>query len=352
MPAHLSVPRKSKHYMPPVPPSRIHETRNVVLHQGDALSLYQTWPSPVVIVSDGGYGVGGFPGDPMGPEGLRDWYQPHIEAWSKHATPLTTLWFWNTEVGWANIHPLLVASGWDYIGCNIWNKGIAHVAGNVNSKTIRRFPVVTELCAQYVRRARFTVSGREVQMKEWLRFEWQRSGLPLSATNAACGVKNAATRKYFTQCHLWYFPPPEAFEKLVAYANSFGNPTGRPYFSMDGVRSLTGAEWERMRSKFHLLEMGVTNVWDAPAIRGDERIKADDGVIHLNQKPVALIERIITSSSEPGDVVWEPFGGLCTAAVVSAKTGRACRSAEIIPDYYSVAVQRLSDSKTRLVEVK
>ena len=105
-------------------------------------------------------------------------------------------------------------------------------------------------------------------MKEWLRHEWVRSGLPLYKTNEACGVINAATRKYFTQCHLWYFPPAEEFERLVAYANTHGNPAGRPYFSLDGKTPATGTEWERMRAKFQC-EHGVTNVWREPAVRGN-----------------------------------------------------------------------------------
>lgn len=352
MPARLSVPLKSRHFVPAAPTARVYRTRLVTIHQGDALDLYAEWPSPVVIVSDGGYGVGGFPGDPPQPDGLPDWYRLHVEAWSKYATPRTTLWFWNTEVGWANIHPLLVANGWEYVSCCVWDKGIGHIAGNVNSKTIRRFPVVTEVCAHYIMRARFAVSGRLVSMKEWLRYEWLRSGLPLSTTNAACGVRNAATRKYFTQCHLWYFPPPDAFEQLVAYANEHGNPLGRPYFSLDGQKSIAGAEWARMRSKFQLHEsMGVTNVWHEPANRGAERVKTKDGVLHLNQKPIKLIERIVTASSDPGDVVWEPFGGLCTAALVAARTGRRGFAAEILPDYYKVAIERLQAERSRLKAV-
>ena len=53
-----------------------------------------------------------FPGDPPTPEELPEWYEPHIMAWSDRAVPLTTLWFWNTEIGWANVHPLLVKYGW------------------------------------------------------------------------------------------------------------------------------------------------------------------------------------------------------------------------------------------------
>ena len=239
--------------------------------------MYSDWPSPVVIVSDGAYGVSGFPGDSPTPAGLADWYRSHVEEWSKAATGETTLWFWNTEVGWATVHPMLLESGWEYVGCNIWDKGIAHVSGNTNSKTLRKFPVVTEVCAQYVKAPKFSVGGRVLGIKEWLRWEWERSGLPLSRSNEACGVRSAATRKYLTKDHVWYFPPPEAFQRL-------------------------------------------------------------------------LIWRIIDATSEPGDVVWEPFGGLCTAAVVCADSGRECYSAELLPEYHAAAVQRLKDNfQLRLV---
>ena len=71
---------------------------------GNALDHYDAWPSPTVIVSDGAYGVSGFPGDPPTPEGLADWYAPHVAAWSRRALPSTTLWFWGTEIGWATVH--------------------------------------------------------------------------------------------------------------------------------------------------------------------------------------------------------------------------------------------------------
>ena len=43
-----------------------------LLHRGDALAAYERWPTPVVIVSDGAYGVRGFHGDTTGVGGLLD----------------------------------------------------------------------------------------------------------------------------------------------------------------------------------------------------------------------------------------------------------------------------------------
>lgn len=314
----------------------------VRIELADALTRYESWPAPTVIVSDGPYGLGLFPGDPPTPNELAEWYAPHVAAWARYALPETTLWFWCNEIGWANVHPILARNGWQYRALHVWNKGIGHIAGNVNSKTIRRFPIVTEVCVQYVREVCLpTNDGQRLPIRDWLRYEWQRTGLPFSKTNEACGVKNAATRKYFTQDHLWYFPPPEILERLAIYANKHGKPTNWPYFSLDGKSLVTSAQWERMRSKWNHSH-SVTNVWSEPPIRGAERLKDRKAkCLHANQKPLSLIERIIAASSNQGDTVWEPFGGLCSAAVVSLKTGRHCISAEINPDYYRLAQARI-----------
>jgi DNA modification methylase len=313
----------------------------ITLFHANALKLYPHWESPTIIISDGPYGVSGFPGDFPTPDNLKDWYEPHIKAWSEYSTPQTTLWFWCTEIGWAMVHPLLDQSGWEYRGCHIWDKGMAHVAGNTNSQSLRKLPIVTEVCVQYTKRATFCVDGQNLSMKDWLRQEWLRTGLPLSKTNEACGVKNAATRKYFTKDHLWYYPPPDAFEKIVEYANTFGEAAGKPYFSIDGIHPLSKIEWEKYRTKFYC-PIGVTNVWHEPPVNGSERIKIGGRALHANQKPLALMELIISISSDVGDMIWEPFGGLCTGAVAAHNLKRACLSAEISIQTYQSAVERLS----------
>lgn len=311
---------------------------------GDAMTCYRRWPSPTAIIADGPYGLAKFPGEPDTADDLGEWYAPHVAEWARRARPDTTLWFWCSEVGWAEVHPVLKRHGWRYRAVHVWDKGLGHVAGNCNGDTIRGFPVVTEICVRYVRDAKLTTEdGTALPIKAWLRHEWQRSGLPLSRTNEACGVANAATRKYFTQCRLWYFPPADKMVALSEYAAKHGTPTERPYFSLDGESPLTGPQWSRMRAKWNHTH-GVTNVWHAPAVRGAERVKAK-GVkaLHMNQKPLCLIDRIIAASTDPGDVVWEPFGRLCSAAVGALRSGRHCHAAEIAPMFYTAAVRRLGE---------
>lgn len=314
------------------------------------MHFYNSWGTPTIIISDGPYGIGGYKGDPTSPELLAEWYEPHVIEWAKHSTPRTTLWFWNTEIGWATVHPILLKHGWQYVQCNIWDKGISHVAGNVNTKTIRRFPVVTEVCVHYVRRPEYTLSNGNktpTDAQTWLRSEWLRSGLPLSRANEACGVKNAASRKYLTADHLWYYPPAEMFDRLVSYANKHGEPSGRPYFSMDGLRPMTGGSWELMRSVFKC-PVGITNVWSFPPVRGSERIKQNGKNAHPNQKPLDIMELLINSTSEKGDLVWEPFGGLCTASVAAVKLGRHSVASELDKNIYTLAKKRLIDTLSSL----
>lgn len=332
---------------------RVEQYNQYTLHRGDAVHAYGEWPTPATIISDGAYGIRGFHGDTTGPEGLTDWYRPHVEAWSQAASPATTLWFWNTELGWATVHPLLVENGWDYVQTVTWDKGISHIAGNVNSKTIRRFPVVSEVCVLYQRR--FEVPGPDGPMpvQKWLRYEWQRSGLPLNKANEACGVKNAATRKYLTQDWLWYWPPGLMMEFLAAYANEHGKDSGWPYFSLDGKSPVTAKDWDALRYQWNHTH-GLTNVWNRPSLHDTERLKgtmrraaprvykpSKASAAHLNQKPLEFMERLIYAVTAENDTVWEPFGGLASASVAAVALGRLPYTAEIDNEFAKLANERL-----------
>lgn len=62
---------------------------------------------------------------------------------------------------------------------------------------------------------------------------------------------------------------------------------------------------------------------------------------HPTQKPEALIERIVRASSNPGDVVLDPFLGSGTTVRVATVLNRAATGIEINPDYIEMARNRL-----------
>ncbi|GBC89544.1 Modification methylase DpnIIB [bacterium HR14] len=81
--------------------------------------------------------------------------------------------------------------------------------------------------------------------------------------------------------------------------------------------------------------------WHLPLCTGRERVKIDGKKAHPTQKPEALLYRIITLSSQPGDVVLDPFLGTGTTAVVAKRLRRHYIGIEQDPTYCQLAIQRL-----------
>ena len=59
------------------------------------------------------------------------------------------------------------------------------------------------------------------------------------------------------------------------------------------------------------------------------------------QKPEKLIERLVLASSNPGDLVLDPFAGVGTCPVVCKKNQRDFIAIEINPDFIQIANRRL-----------
>ena len=60
--------------------------------------------------------------------------------------------------------------------------------------------------------------------------------------------------------------------------------------------------------------------------------------------PVALPEHILLAYSDPGDLVFEPFGGSGTTILAAQKTNRVARAIELAPSYTDVAVKRFQQN--------
>lgn len=78
------------------------------------------------------------------------------------------------------------------------------------------------------------------------------------------------------------------------------------------------------------------NVWDFNRVR----FKMDEYENHPTQKPEVLLERIIRASSNPGDIVLDPFAGSFTAPAVAARLGRIGVGIDINEEYYEMGLRR------------
>jgi len=59
--------------------------------------------------------------------------------------------------------------------------------------------------------------------------------------------------------------------------------------------------------------------------------------------PSELVRKILKFSSNPGDIVLDPFLGSGTVAVVSSEMGRRFLGFEVVEDYYEFAKARLEE---------
>ncbi len=82
--------------------------------------------------------------------------------------------------------------------------------------------------------------------------------------------------------------------------------------------------------------------WLLPICTGKERLKTEGHKAHATQKPEALLHRVILASTNPGDVILDPFFGSGTTGAVAAKLGRAYIGIEKEPAYVELAERRLA----------
>ncbi len=89
-------------------------------------------------------------------------------------------------------------------------------------------------------------------------------------------------------------------------------------------------------------DLQMRSDWYLPICNGKERIRIDGAKAHATQKPEALLYRVILSSSNPGDVVLDPFFGTGTTGVVARRLQRRWIGIERDPQYAWLARQRIA----------
>lgn len=82
--------------------------------------------------------------------------------------------------------------------------------------------------------------------------------------------------------------------------------------------------------------------WVIPICTGSERLKNERGEkAHPTQKPEALLHRILIGTTNPGDVVLDPFFGTGTTGAVARMLGRNYVGIEREAEYREIAERRL-----------
>ena len=127
-----------------------------------------------------------------------------------------------------------------------------------------------------------------------------------------------------------------AHETLIWASTGKGN---RYTFNHQGMKGLN--DEKQMRSDWWLLSLA----------RGAERVRDENGnKAHSAQKPESLLYRVILSSSNPGDLVLDPFFGSGTTGVVAKWLHRNWIGIEREEKYIKLAQKRIDAVQPELFE--
>jgi DNA modification methylase len=120
---------------------------------------------------------------------------------------------------------------------------------------------------------------------------------------------------------LWFAGPGFTFHGLVGYEvlapstlKTFKGRKQRASFTADGQR-------RSERTTEAAIGPPLSDVWDVPILPPSGHERARSGR-YPTQKPEALLERVIRSTSNEGDIVLDPFCGSGTACATAHKLGR------------------------------
>ena len=118
-------------------------------------------------------------------------------------------------------------------------------------------------------------------------------------------------------------------------------PTKELWLKLCEILQIHDVEYEDFAQTFHILK-GYHDVWNDIDFYSEKRF-------HPTQKPVQLIERIILSSSNEGDIVLDPFMGSGSTAIGCIRNKRNYVGFELDEKYYQLSQARIDEELNKLV---
>jgi len=86
-----------------------------------------------------------------------------------------------------------------------------------------------------------------------------------------------------------------------------------------------------------------SDVWQFKKVTSGKNRASKERTPHPAQFPEDVIERIIKASSNPGDLIFDPFLGSGTTALTALRLGRSVIGVEIQADYCDIAASRIDN---------
>lgn len=114
---------------------------------------------------------------------------------------------------------------------------------------------------------------------------------------------------------------------------------GTHYFNYEAMKEENGGKQMKDVWEFDDVEPEIVEIATAP--KGEKKFGK-----HPTQKPVKLLERLITAASKEGDLILDPFNGSGTTGIVAASMNRKYIGIELDKDYLELTKKRYLGGKS------
>lgn len=211
----------------------------------------------------------------------------------------------------AYIVPYLEDMGLEVRQQIVIDKGMRAVAGRTTKK-LKMYPTATESIL-------FAIKDNKKFIKPFLKERQKTLGLTSKQINDAIGVKSnggGMWSQYTGNTVSGEFPTEELWNKLSDVLKF-----NLPYKSV---------------SQTFNPQMGYTDVWTDIDFYKEKRY-------HPTQKPLKLINRLILTSSNEGDLVVDPFAGCGSTQLSAIQLNRNYIGIELNEDYYDISLKRINE---------
>lgn len=137
-------------------------------------------------------------------------------------------------------------------------------------------------------------------------------------------------------------------EKVLWYVKDENKYT----FNLDDIRNPNVKYPNQKKNgkiKVNPLGKNPSDVWQIPKVTSGRNRSSKERVPHPAQTPTELFKRIILASSNPGELVLDPFLGSGTTVVVASSLNRYSIGFELNPEYLDIAIERIKNEKIQQI---
>ena len=322
-----------------------------MIKQGDCLELMQGIPDKSVdlILTDPPYNIGKAKWDKI--PNYIEWCGKWVKECERVLKDNGSFYFWHNDM--VQIAQLMEwirqNTAFEFKQLITWNKtSFKRFAWNNRNPEVCRdrnwFPNI-EYCLFYTFQdgtglSQVLKNPAFYGLQKYFKDERKKTGATATELDRIMGIKASYCYWEKPTTHEYRIPDEKNY---AALQRRFGvDAFRREYEALRREYEALRQEYEALRYTFNLNQAGddISCIWESGA--------NNSGAEHACKKPIDLLERIVNTSSNPGDTILDCFMGSGSTGVACINTNRRFIGYELDEGYFKIASERIAGAQTRM----